>query len=83
MIEGGGERLGERVSSEAGYPASIYIGQLWGDCGRHNIILIQPVPSSMISHTTLLNIIKGTHVRNGIGGLSCISHFMHGVCLIG
>ena len=30
--EGGGERPGERVSSEAGYPASIYIIQILSVC---------------------------------------------------
>ena len=32
--------------------------------------------------TTLLKIIKGTHVRNGITDLPYILHFMHDVCLI-
>ena len=31
---------------------------------------------------TLLKIIKGTHVRNGITDLPYILHFMHDVCLI-
>ena len=32
---------------------------------------------------TLLKIIKGTHVRNGIAGLPDMLHFVHDVCLIG
>ena len=61
MREGGGERSGERVSSEAGYPASLYLYNT-------NSLCVCVYLSSIGGQTTGPIMTKfGTHMRIDLG----------------